>query len=372
LGFMVGAGILFQVARGDRTTIGQSLFLRDGSPSISLQEATSLSRQIALFTVIVEGLGWFLLTVSFWPHMNWNQAIWHGLFHSVSAFCNAGFDLNGNYASLIGYRASYAVNISMAILVVAGALSFLVVREAVDAVQSIRHKVRRPTLSLDAKLVLAGNLVIFVIAFLTMLVFEWRGMLAGQPWGDRVLGAGFQALVGRTSGFTTVDWAEANSITEFIWLAMMMIGGASGSTTGGVKIATVAVIFIAVLSTFRGEGETEVYHRRIPAPLLMRAMSIVAAFLLLHFAGTIFLATTEFSLGESDAEFNNLLFESMSALGTVGLSTGIAQEASEAGKILMCVLMFVGRLGPLTLGYALQMRSHPRRYRYSIGEVRIG
>lgn len=372
LGFMVGAGILFQLGSGGRTTIGQSLFLRDGSPSISLQEATSLSRQIALFTFIVEGLGWLVLTLCFSRHMAWEQAVWHGLFHSVSAFCNAGFDLNGDFASLIGYRASYAVNISIAVLVLAGALSFLVVREAVDAFQSIRRKIRRPVLSLDAKLVLAGNLVVFLIAFGSMLLFEWNGLLKGQPAQDRVLGAGFQALAGRTSGFSTVDWTSATSITEFIWLAMMMIGGASGSTTGGVKIATVAVIFVAVLSTFRGDDESEVYQRRIPTPLLMRAMSIIAAFLLIHFAGTVVLAAIEFSIGESDTEFNNMLFETMSGLATVGLSTGITQHFSDVSKVLMCLLMFIGRLGPLTLGYALQMRSQPRRYRYPAGEVRIG
>ncbi len=373
LGFMVGAGILFQLSRGGRTTLKQSLFIRDGSPSITLQEATSLSRQIALFTVVVEGIGWLVLTLVFWREMRFEQAVWHGLFHSVSAFCNAGFDLQGNGESLIGYRGSWAMNGAIAIIALAGALSFLVVRESLELLASLRKQVsRRPVLSLDAKLVLSGNLVVFGIGFLAMLALEWNGMLANRSVSQRVLGAGFQALAGRTSGFATVDWTQANSITEFVWLAMMMVGGASGSTTGGVKIATVAVIFVAVLSTFRGDDETEAFQRRIPTPLLMRSMSIVAAFLLFHFLGTIALAMTEYSLSESSTELNNMLFETMSGLATAGLTTGIAQGLSDVGKVLMCVLMFVGRLGPLTLGYALQMRTHPRNYRFPSGDVRIG
>ncbi|MCC6943351.1 MAG: hypothetical protein IT335_02175 [Thermomicrobiales bacterium] len=372
LGFMVGAGILFQLGRGGRTTIGQSLFLQDGSPSISLSEATALSRRIALFTFAVEGIGWLVLSIAFSRQMAWDQAIWHGLFYSVSAFCNAGFDLQGNFASLVGYRSSYAINITIAFLVLAGALSFLVVREALEIIRSMRLRLRRPTLSLDAKLVLTGNIVIFLIGFVAMLVLEWNGMLGGQPGEDRVLGAAFQALAGRTSGFATVDWTSANSITEFVWLATMMVGGASGSTAGGVKIATVAVVFVAVISTFRGDSESAVFERRISPGLLMRSMSIIAAFILFHFAGTILLAFTEFSLSETDTEFHDMLFETMSGLATVGLSTGITQSLSDFGKVLMCVLMFVGRLGPLTLGYALQMRSQPRRYRFPVGDVRIG
>lgn len=372
LGFMVGAGILFQLGRGGRTTIGQSLFLQDGSPSISLSEATALSRQIALFTFAVEGAGWLILTAAFARHMPFGQAVWHGLFYSVSAFCNAGFDLEGNFESIIGYRSSYVISLTIAFLVLAGALSFLVVREAIEIFQSLRHKVRRPRLSLDAKLVLSGNIVVFLVGFLAMIVLEWNGMLGGLPKQDRLLSAVFQALAGRTSGFSTVDWTTANSITEFVWLATMMVGGASGSTAGGVKIATVAVVFVAVISTFRGDNEPAAYQRRISPALLMRSMSIIAAFLLIHFVGTILLAFIEYSMHETDTEFNDMLFDSMSALATVGVSTGITPGLSDLGKTLLCVLMFVGRLGPLTLGYALQMRTHPRRYRFPVGDVRIG
>jgi trk system potassium uptake protein len=372
LGFMVGAGILFQLSRGGRTTLNQSLFLRDGSPSITLREASELSKHIALFMFAVEGIGWLVLSLRFSADMSTGTAIWYGLFHSVSAFCNAGFDLQGNFQSMTPYRDSLVVNITIAALVLAGALSFLVVRDVVEWLSGLRRGVARLALGLDAKLVLAGNLVLFVIGMVTMLVLEWNGMLARFSGLGKLSSASFQAIAGRTSGFATVDWESANSITQFVWLALMMAGGASGSTAGGVKITTVAIIFVAVLSTFRGEDEPEVFQRRLSTPLVMRAMSVVAAFMLAHFLGTVVLAFTEFSLSETDTELNRLFFETMSALATVGLSAGITAEMSDVGKVLLCLLMFIGRLGPLTLGYALQMRSHPHRYRYPEGDVRIG
>jgi trk system potassium uptake protein TrkH len=190
--------------------------------------------------------------------------------------------------------------------------------------------------------------------------------------GVKLMSATFQSAAARTAGFSTVPWDQAHSVTEFIWLVLMMIGGASGSTAGGVKIATVAVILIAVMSTFRGETEADVFHRRIPAPEIMRAMAVITFFLALHFSGTLLLASSEVFLAGADQNFIKLLFETMSALATVGLSTGITPDLTDSGKLVLCVLMFVGRLGPLTLAYALQMRSHQHRYRYPSGYVRIG
>ncbi|CAN5836308.1 TrkH family potassium uptake protein [soil metagenome] len=372
LGFMVGAGILFQLSRGGRTTLHQSLFLRDGSPSISLREASEVSKHIALFTFAVEGVGWLILSICFSREMPLGSAIWHGLFHSVSAFCNAGFDLQGNFQSLTPFKDSLAVNVTVAVLVLTGALSFLVVRDVAGWLHSMRKGIRRQALGLDAKLVLSGNVVLFIIGFVALLLLEWNGMLEEFSGPGRFFSAAFQALAGRTSGFATVEWESANAITQFVWLALMMVGGASGSTAGGVKIATVAIIFVSVLSTFRGEDESEVFQRRLSAPLVMRAMSVVAVFLLIHFLGTIVLAFTEFSLRESDTELNRLFFETMSALATVGLSAGITREMTDVGKFMLCLMMFIGRLGPLTLGYALQMRTHPHRYRFPEGDIRIG
>jgi trk system potassium uptake protein len=372
LGFMVGAGLLFQAMRGSRTSLHQSLMVQDGSPTVPLNEAVALARQIAVFTFVMEGVGWILLTMRFSQDMSLGSAVWHGLFHAISAFCNAGFDLQGDYRSLTGYRDSIGINAVVIALIQAGSLSFLVFRDVYqEAIGRIRNQTREG-LSLDAKIVLTGNAVLLAIGFVVMLGSEWNGMLGGASNPNKVLASVFQAVSARTAGFATVDWAEANSVTEFVWLALMMIGGASGSAAGGVKITTMAIVFVAVLSAFRGEEESEVFRRRLPAPLLMQAMAVIAAFLLIHFVGTLLLASSEVFVSGSERAFIGLLYETMSAQATVGLSTGITPDLTGAGKLVLCVLMFIGRLGPLTLAYALQLRTQPRRYHYPVRRVRIG
>lgn len=372
LGFMVGAGLLFQMARGGGTSLRQTLFMHDGSASITLRQAASLARQIAIFTFAVEAVGWALLTVAFSRNMGIGQAAWHGLFHTVSAFCNAGFDLQGNFQSLTAYDNSVLMNVTVIAMVQAGSLSFLVANDFWRFISTRWGSGPRARLQIDSKIILTGNFVLLGVGLLSMLLFEWNGLLGGRGIGQKIMAGTFQSAAARTAGFSTVAWDQAHSVTEFVWLVLMMIGGASGSTAGGVKIATVAVILIAVLSSFRGETEADVFRRRIPPPVVMRAMAVVAFFLTLHFAGTLLLASSEVFIGGADRDFIKLLFETMSALATVGLSTGITPDLTESGKAVLCVLMFVGRLGPLTLAYALQMKSHQHRYRYPVGEVRIG
>jgi trk system potassium uptake protein TrkH len=301
-----------------------------------------------------------------------DQALWHGLFHAVSAFCNAGFDLEGDYQSLLAYRGSTTVNVTIMVLIQAGSLSFLVFRDVYQTLAARLRSRARQRLELDAKLVLIGNAILLLTGMVVLLGAEWNGMLRGSSPGGKLMAALFQSVSARTAGFATINWAEANVVTEFVWLALMFIGGASGSTAGGVKITTMAIVFVAVLSTFRGDEETEVFGRRIPTPLLMRAMAVIAAFLLIHFTGTLLLTASEHFSGSSETQFIALLFETMSAQATVGLSTGITPDLTAFGKVVLCVLMFVGRLGPLTLGYALQRRSGRRPYRYPAREVRIG
>jgi trk system potassium uptake protein len=372
LGFMVGAGLIFQLGRGGRTTLQQALLVRDGSPAITLREASTLIKQISAFTFGVEAIGFIVLALWFSRQMDVLDAIWHGLFLAVSAFCNAGFDLEGGFRSLSAYRSSIVVNVTVMALVVAGSISFLVARDVYLFLLRLTGQRGQSQMSLDAKLVLAGNAVLIPIGFVAMLFFEWNEMMRGHSTSQRVLTAGFHAVASRTAGFSTVDWSEATPFNEFLWLPLMMIGGASGSTAGGVKIATVGIVFVAVLSTIRGDQEVEVFHRRIGTPLLMRAMAVMAAFLLLHFLGALALASSEALIGGSERRFISVLFEAMSALGTVGLSTGISQELTTVGKLILCLMMFVGRVGPLTLGYALRLRAQPHRYRYPETEVRIG
>jgi trk system potassium uptake protein len=169
-----------------------------------------------------------------------------------------------------------------------------------------------------------------------------------------------------------VDLGAARDPSLFFWIGLMMVGGASGSTAGGVKLATFAIVVLAILSTLRGHPETQVYSRRIASPQIYLAMSIIAVFLLVHFLLSFLLTSVELVMGHEDLRFLAVMFETMSAAATVGLSTGITPTLSDPGKLILCVAMFFGRLGPLTLAYALTRRQEPARYRFAETRVRIG
>lgn len=364
LGFMVGASlVLTSLGRG--ASLRDSLMLQDGSPTLSLDEAGDLSKRILRYILLCEAIGAIALSGHFLRDHPPGVALWHGVFHSISAFCNAGFDLQGSFVSLSGYAESPVINIVMIVLIQAGALSFMVVNDV-----WLRRTWHR--FGFDTKLVMVTNAVMILAGAFLFLAMEWNhSMAAVQTWA-KPMTALFQSTSARTAGFATVPFAELQSPTEFLWVALMLIGGAAGSTAGGVKLATLAIIVIAVMSTIRGQSEAQAFGRRISSQLVFRAMAIIALFMFFHFLITLGLATTEDAFGGKDFGFLPIMLETMSAVATVGLSTGITPDLTEAGKIILIVAMFFGRLGPLTAVYALQRRQRPARYRYAETTVRLG
>ncbi|CAN5524275.1 TrkH family potassium uptake protein [soil metagenome] len=366
LGFMVGAGIVLQMLRRGQTRLRDELMMQDGAPTLSLREAIQLSRRIVRFTFVVEGIGALILAIWFSQQMPWDRAIWHGVFYAVSAFCNAGFDLTGNFAGLTPYRSSITVNIVIMLLIQAGTLSYIVLEDVVKARRWSRF-------ALDTKLVLLVNAILVVGGAIFFLLAEWNHSLASTAMLDRPLSALFQSVSARGSGYGTVDWTQAQAVTLFVWLGIMFIGGASGSTAGGVKLATAGVIGATVISTLKGREDPSAFGRRIATTIVFRAIAVVFIMLLVFFAGTLALAVSENIIQNSSVPFESLMFETMSALGTVGLSAGLTPTLSTAGKIVLCAVMFIGRLGPLTAVYALQRRQkRSARYRYPIAPIRIG
>lgn len=367
LGFAVGASLLLQALRrgAEGYSLRETLLMRDGAPALSLREVADLARRIVRFTLVAEAIGAALLTLGFSREMPLPRAVWFGVFHAVAAFGNAGFDLQGGFVSMIPYQTSVWVNVVLALLIQAGALGYVPLADAV--------RCRRwGPLPLDTKLVLLTNGVLLVAGAAAFLVFEWRGTLAEVPLWARPLAALFQSVAARTAGFATVNFGAAQAVTLFAWVGLMMVGGASGSTAGGVKLATVGVIAAAVAATLRGRAEPQVFGRRIATAVVFRAMAVVVLFVLLHFGFTAALAVSEDLLAAKELDFIQLLFETMSALATVGLSTGITPALTPAGKLILCLAMFVGRIGPLTAAYALQQRQERVLYRFPDEAVRIG
>jgi trk system potassium uptake protein TrkH len=365
LGFMVGASIVLQVLRRGSTRLRDVLLVQEGAPTLSLREAVELSRRIAIFTFATEAAGAVALTIRFWQDMEPWEAVWQGVFHAVSAFCNAGFDIRGDFASLADYRSSVVVNVVVIILVQAGSLSYLALEDVV--------KCRRWTpLALDTKLVLLGNGVLVIGGTVAFLLTEWTGVLSGTHPAVRPMAALFQSVNARTAGFSTVDFGDVHLVTLFLWVGLMLIGGASGSAAGGVKLTTLSVVAVAVLSTLRGREEPQIFGRRVPTSLIFRAMAVIVIMMTVHFVATVLLTVTEDLLGGTRPGFLALMFEAMSALATVGLSTGVTPELTTGGKLILCFVMFFGRVGPLTAAFALQRRQRPTRYRYPVAAVRIG
>jgi trk system potassium uptake protein TrkH len=369
LGFTVGASILLQMLRrgAGAYTLRDELLLKDGAPALSIQEAVSLAGRIVRFTFVVEAVGAALLALWFGAvvQMRPRDALWNGLFYAVAAFCNAGFDLTGRFQSIKPAATDLWVNVVLMVLIQLGALSYIVVTDVAQ-----KRSWRR--LSLDAKLVLALNGVLLAAGAMVFLTAEWGGALAALSPESKVLASLFQSVSARSAGFTSIDWHMVNPLTLFFWLGLMFVGGASGSTSGGVRLSTAGVVLAAVVSTLRGNPETHLWGRRIATPIVFRAVTVIALFLLIYGFGAIGLSVAEHHAGGRQIGMIDLMFEAMSALGTVGVSTGVTPGMTAAGKLILCALMLVGHLGPLITVYALQRRQKPERYRFPEEAVRIG
>lgn len=369
LGFMVGASILLQMLRRGASayTLRDEMLLKDGSPALSLREAVSLAGRIVRFTAIVETIGTLIFTIWFLVigHYRPLDALWNGLFYAITAFCNAGFDLSGEFQSVRPAASDVWINLVFMLLMQLGALSYIVWAD-------IARSRSWHDLALDSKIVLSLNGLLLAAGAIVFLAAEWGSSLIAFGPGTKVLASLFQSVSARSAGFATIDWSLVHPLTLFFWLGLMFVGGASGSTAGGVRLSTVGVVLVAVESTLRGNPETQIWGRRIATPIIFRAMTVIVVFLLVYGVGTFALSTAEHHISHHETVMIDLMFESMSALATVGVSTGITPSLSTTGKLVLCVMMFVGHLGPLITVYALQRRQHPERYRFPEEAVRIG
>ena len=356
LGFMTSAMLLFLLL-GWRVGLRERLLM---SASLDLSRpggVVRVTRGALIFTLICEAIGFVLLTIRFALDRPLLESLWFGLFHSVSAFNNAGFDLFGNFSSLEGQRDAFTLTV-IALLVISGGIGYLVVQEVLVW--------RRHRLSLDSTLVLRTTFALLLGGWLAYTVLEWDATLAALSLPDKLLQSGFQAVAPRTAGFASLPVGDMKEETHFLTIFLMFVGGSAGSTAGGIKVATLGIIVAAVFSALKGKAHIEVAGREIRRSEADKALAV--AFLA---ACIIFLAAVIISAIE-DELFLSLLFEVTSAFGTTGLTTGITAHHETPTMLLLTVLMFVGRLGPLTLALALMQRSKVDRLRLPEEPVRIG
>lgn len=337
--------------------MGRKLGLRQRSvmmESVSAQrlsDVLTLLRYILGGTALIEGTGAVLLSFRFIPELGLARGIWYSIFHSVSAFCNAGFDLMGfrePYSSLTHYVYDPLVNLTACALVLLGGLGFLVWRDVRENGLRFRRYSLHSKLMLTATLVLtAGGTALFWLA-------ERDNLLAGMDPGQQALVSLFQAVSPRTAGFNTVDLAKLTSGGGLLTIVLMFIGAGPGSTGGGVKVTTVVVCLLTLSAYIRGRREVGAFNRRLGEEQIHRSAAGVTLYMTLAMAGGfLILATQPFPLQDA-------LFEVFSALSTVGLSTGITRELSALNRAVVIAMMYCGRIGSLSMLMALAQRSAPR------------
>ncbi|MEX1105538.1 MAG: potassium transporter TrkG [Ilumatobacteraceae bacterium] len=332
-------------------------------------EVGSLLVAVVRFSMWFEGIGAVLLFLAFrlGHDQGWADAAWGGVFHSVTAFNNAGFGLRSD--NLVTFVDDPFVNIVVMVLVVAGGLGFPVLMELRRKIPRGRAAVlaRRP-LSLHTRVTLITSGGLLAVGTFMLLATEWTngGTLGPMPIGEKVMAASFQSVQTRTAGFNTIDIGAMNQASWLVMSVLMFIGGGSASTAGGIKVTTFAIIGMMIWSEVRGDADVNIHRRRIAERAQRRAVAIAALSLgAVVGAGLVFVAISPFDIDQS-------LFEVTSAFGTVGLTTGITAALGPAPQLVLVALMYLGRLGPLTLGAALVLRERDLRFRYPEEQPIIG
>jgi trk system potassium uptake protein TrkH len=365
LGFMTMA-TLFSLILGRRIGLKERLLIAESLNQYSLEGMVRLTRQILLGTLLFEGAGALILSIKFASEYGLALGIYKGIFHSISAFCNAGFDLmgdKGKFSSLVSYVDDTVVNLTIMALIVIGGLGFSV-WEDIYRVRSFRG------LKLHTKLVLVVTAILLVFGFIIFFLLEFNNPKTLQPLSmkGKILAAMFQSVTPRTAGFNTLSLPDLTNASKFITIILMFIGGSPGSTAGGIKTATAGVLFFAVLSVLKGSEDTNMFKRRLNTEVVLRSLAIVVISL-----GIVIVTTTVLSIFEK-ATFIEQIFEAVSAFGTVGLSLGITPNLNTASKIALIITMFLGRVGVLTMGLALtiKMQKSNAKYKYPEGKVMVG
>ncbi len=365
LGYMTSATIISLVV-GKKIGLSERLIMKEALNVLSLEGIVKFTKVVLIVTMVIEALGALVLTIRFLPDSGPGLAACLGIFHAVSAFNNAGFSLFSD--NLIQYRGDLVVNLVITTLIIVGGIGFIVMSDIYGYWRKDLFKVTAHT-----KIVLTTTAALLVAGTLLFLVFEHNneGSLGGMSLPDKVLASYFCSVTARTAGFNTIDYASLRFETYFITMLLMFIGASPGSTGGGIKTTTFAVVIASLCAIMRGAGDTVMFRKRISYNAVSKSfLSITLAVLLIC-------AVSVLVLKFEHIKYLPAVFEVTSAFGTVGLSIGdggvrsLSALFSPLGKILVSITMFAGRLGPLTIAVAVAKRSEAR-FRYPEGKVMIG
>lgn len=362
LGFMTVATFV-TIFTGKKIGLKERLLIQQSLNVTSLEGLIRLTRNVVLITVAIELVFAALLAIRFSSEMPMGRAIYFGIFHAISAFCNAGFDLFGDFKSVSDYVGDPTVLVPLMCLIVIGGLGFTVL---VDIGRKIT---KRDRVSLHTKLVIIATVVLLVVGTLVYYGLESGNQqtLGTLSEGDKWLGSAFSSTVARTAGYAAINYEAATDSSKLWTVLLMFIGGGSGSTAGGLKTVTAFVILLYIWTVISNKEQTVIFKRSIAPRLIYKALVIAVMFTMIVVFATFILTITE------QKPFLSLLFEVVSAASTTGLSANLTPTLSPVGECVILAMMYIGRLGPLTIALALAARSQDKgNVRYPDGNLYVG
>ncbi|MCI5971969.1 MAG: TrkH family potassium uptake protein [Anaerococcus sp.] len=358
LGIMTLASLIPLILR-KKIGIKSRQILKEQLNVESVEGLVKLFRYVLVFTLIVEGLGAVFLSIRFIPTYGFGKGIWYSVFHSISAFCNAGFDIMGD--SIYPLRKDLLVNTTLILLIIIGGLGFMVTSEFF-----YRRKFKK--ISVHSKLVLIINAALILFGALGFLLLEsiQRGVLVGEGLKGSLIESFFQSVSARTAGFYSVNLSNIKDSTSLLLIGLMFIGGSPGSTAGGIKTTTFGVLVLATYSIIKRQKEPVVFNKHIGDETIKKALSIFMISLALVLMVTFIITITD------DFDLIDTLYEVVSALATVGATRGITENLSKIAKILIGLCMYLGRIGPMTMALAFGLKPDEKLIRYPECFISIG
>jgi len=363
LGIMTFSTLILLVA-GKRISIKDRIIIQQGFHHGAPEDFKSLIKNIFLYALTLEAAGTLFLFLRWQKDFPWQKALSHSAFHSISAFCNAGFSLFSR--SFLSYRGDTWINITLFLLIILGGMGFLVLQEMKEVFSGALRR-RKTKISLHTKLVLTLTSLLIVFSFGMFLAIEWNHSLKMFTLKEKILSSIFQVVTPRTAGFNTMDLNSLSFAAVLLLIMLMFIGASSGSTGGGVKTSSVGVILGFLKSKITARDSVNLFRRTLPQESVMKAFTVITLAICVIFLSSFILLLTQ-----QVASMKEAFFEVFSAFSTVGLSLGVTSKLNSLGKIVIILTMYIGRIGPLTLLYAFSRQKAFGRFEYVEETVMIG
>ncbi len=367
LGYMTATTFLLLLL-GRKFNLKEKIALQQALDRSGIHGAAQMVRSIIATTLLFEISGVFLLLTVFSPQYGWPQGLWLAIFHSISAWNNAGFSLFSD--SLVGYQSSVVINLVIPGLIICGGIGYEVIFELYLWLRAVlARKPECMIFSLNFKIVTSTTLLLLFLGTLTLLATESRNhqLYDSMDFGTRLMVAWFQSVTARTAGFNTVDIGQMTNAALFIIIALMFVGGSPGGTAGGIKTTTMRVMTSITRSILQGKEEVLMYERQVPISLILKAVGVIVGSI-----ATVIFATTLIAITDPKVDFIRILFEVVSAFGTVGLSTGITAALTPLAKLVLVATMYIGRVGILLLMAAVLGDPRPSSISYPEENLLVG